>query len=156
MFRFELRYAVGGMVALFHDILLSIGFCGIMHIEISTSVVAALLTIFGYSIMDTIVIYDRIRENLRIVTTDEAYLHLVNRSINQSLTRTLLTSLLTLFAVLSLYVLGGDVINDFAVVMLFGVAIGTYSSNFIAPPFVNIWQSVSTKTSCPQEGVITV
>ncbi len=134
-FRFELKYSLGAMAALFHDLILAVLFCGMLRIEINTSVIAALLTIFGYSVNDTIVIFDRIRENVENETTP-IFSDVINIGISQSISRTLLTSLTTLFAVLALYILGGDTINDFALVLMFGVCVGTYSSVYVASPVV--------------------
>jgi preprotein translocase subunit SecF len=133
-FRFELKYSFGALAALVHDITLSVVFCGFAGVEINIPVIAALLTIFGYSINDTIVIFDRIRENASHTASKLTYLDVINKSITQSISRTLLTSLTTLFAVLSLYFLGGKVLNDFAVVLLFGIFVGTYSSVYVAAP----------------------
>jgi len=138
-FRFQFKYSVGTMAAILHDILLSIVFCGITGIEFNIPVVAALLTIFGYSVNDTIVIFDRIRENVQI-QSKQTFDDVINRSISQSLSRTLLTSLTTLFAVLSLYLLGGEGLNDFAAVLLFGIFVGTYSSIYIASPVLIYWE----------------
>jgi len=140
-FRFEMKYSFGAMVALIHDVALAFLFCGICNIEISVTVIAALLTIFGYSVNDTIVIFDRIRENAEgksVIMANEFF----DDAINQTLSRTMLTSLTTLFSVLALFFVGGEGVRDFAQVMLFGVVIGTYSSIFIASPFVFIWNSL--------------
>jgi preprotein translocase subunit SecF len=138
-FRFEVKYAVGGMVCLFHDMAMSIAFCGIMGIEINIQVLAALLTLYGYSINDTIVIFDRIRETdqLRAKTTFD---DVINKAITQTLTRTLLTGVTTLFAVLVLFLIGGEALHDFSFVLLFGIIIGTYSSIYIASPAVLWWE----------------
>jgi preprotein translocase subunit SecF len=143
-FRFEFMYSLGAMAALFHDLILALLFCGLMQIEINTSVIAALLTIFGYSVNDTIVIFDRIRENVENETSP-IFSDVINIGISQSISRTLLTSLTTLFAVLALYLLGGDTINDFALVLLFGVVVGTYSSIYIASPVVLAFNKVLHK-----------
>lgn len=134
-FRFEFQYSVGAMVALMHDIIMSTLFCGAMGIDFDVNILAALLTIYGYSVNDTIVIFDRIRE-VRHTKSKENLLVLMNRALNQTLSRTLLTSMLTLFSVLALFFLGGDVIHSFATVMVFGLFIGTYSTIFIASPVV--------------------
>lgn len=143
-FRFELKYSLGAMAALFHDLALALLFCGVMQVEINTSVIAALLTIFGYSVNDTIVIFDRIRENTENETSP-IFSEVINIGISQSISRTLLTSLTTLFAVLALYLLGGDTINDFALVLLFGIFVGTYSSIYIASPVVLFFNKVFHK-----------
>jgi len=143
-FRFEVKYSMGAVAALFHDVILSIMFCGMLNIEINIPVVAALLTIFGYSVNDTIVVFDRIRETLQH-KKDGVLSEIVNEAINLTLSRTILTSLTTIFAILSLYFLGGDVINDFAVVLLFGISIGTYSSIFVASPALIGWDKMFPK-----------
>ncbi|MDA3899443.1 MAG: protein translocase subunit SecF [Spirochaetes bacterium] len=134
-FRFELKYAIGAMAALVHDLTLAVLFCGMMNVEINVQVIAALLTIFGYSVNDTIVIFDRIRENAENETSP-IFADVINIGISQSISRTLLTSLTTLFAVMSLYLIGGDTINDFALILLFGIFVGTYSSIYVASPVV--------------------
>lgn len=143
-FRFEIKYSVGAIVAVLHDILLSFAFCGFANIEIDIPVIAALLTIFGYSVNDTIVIFDRVRENTQIQSKQTLF-EVVNKSITQSISRTLLTSITTLFAVLALYLLGGDVISGFAAVLLFGIVIGTYSTIYIASPVVLGWEKLAAK-----------
>jgi len=139
-FRFEFRFAVAAIVALIHDVCISLGAIAITQRELSIPVIAALLTIVGYSINDTIVIFDRIREDRKLMRK-ATYQEIVNTSINQTFSRTLLTSLTTLIVVFALYFLGGEVINDFAFVMLIGVLTGTYSSIFIASPILIDWPS---------------
>lgn len=134
-FRFELIYGVAAVVATFHDVIITLGFFSLLHKEITLTVIAALLTLVGYSMNDTIVVFDRIRENVRI-NKRENFVDLVNRSINQTLSRTILTSGLTFLAVLSLFLFGGEVIHGFAFALVVGVIIGTYSSIFIASPIV--------------------
>ena len=131
-FRFR-RFSFGfaAVIALFHDILITLGIFSILNLEVSLTVVAALLTIGGYSINDTIVLLDRIRENRGLVKR-KTFVEVVNLSVNQTLSRTMLTSLTTMVAVLALYILGGIVIHDFAFAMLIGVVVGTYSSVFVA------------------------
>ena len=133
--RFELRFGVASVIATAHDILVTLGFLAIFRVEISLPTVAALLTILGYSLNDTIVVFDRIRENLNNKggRREDPY-RLVNRSINETLPRTVLTSGTTLAVLFSLVVLGGPVIRDFTIVLILGVLIGTYSSIFIASP----------------------
>lgn len=143
-FRFEFKYSIGALAALVHDIGLTVVFCGLAGVEINIPVVAAILTIFGYSINDTIVIFDRIRENIQ-VKSKQTYFEVINRSISQSLSRTLLTSLTTLFSVLALYFLGGEVLNDFAMVLLFGIFVGTYSSIYVASPVLLIWEKIRAR-----------
>ena len=142
--RFEFRFAVAAIVALFHDVCISLGAVALTHRELSIPVIAALLTIVGYSINDTIVVFDRIREDRKLMRKS-TYGEIINTSINQTFSRTILTSVTTLLVVLSLYFLGGAVINDFAFVMLVGVITGTYSSIFIASPILLDWPSRRTK-----------
>lgn len=134
-FRFEWQFAVGAVVALTHDVLITIGVFSLMQFEFDLSTVAALLTILGYSVNDTVVVSDRIRENLRKFKRLELP-KLLNLSINETLSRTLMTSLTTLIVLISLYILGGEVIRNFTFAMMFGVVIGTYSSIFIAAPLL--------------------
>ena len=133
--RFELRFGLAAVVATVHDILITLGFLAVFRVEIALATVAAVLTIVGYSLNDTIVVFDRIRENLnRKGGRREDPVKLVNRSINETLPRTVLTSGTTLAVLLALLVLGGPVIRDFTMVMMLGVVIGTYSSIFVASP----------------------
>jgi preprotein translocase subunit SecF len=134
-FRFELIYGVAAVIATFHDVLITLGIFSLLNKEISLTVIAALLSLVGYSMNDTIVVFDRIRENVRL-TKRENFLDLVNRSVNQTLSRTILTSGLTFLAVLSLYLFGGEVINGFALTLVIGVIIGTYSSIAVASPIL--------------------
>ncbi len=138
--RFQFRFAVAAIIALIHDVVFTLGFFSLMGMEISLPVIAAILTIVGYSLNDTIVVFDRIRENLHTKRRDN-YGGLVNASINETLSRTIITSLTTLMVVLSLVIFGGAVIRDFAVTLLIGVLIGTYSSIFIASPVLVEWQN---------------
>jgi preprotein translocase subunit SecF len=138
-YRFELIYGVAAVIATFHDVLITLGIFSLLNKEISLTVIAALLTLVGYSMNDTIVVFDRVRENVRL-SKREGFLDLVNRSINQTLSRTILTSGLTFLAVLSLYLFGGEVINGFALVLVVGVIVGTYSSIAIASPVLVLWQ----------------
>ncbi|MBW2545239.1 MAG: protein translocase subunit SecF [Deltaproteobacteria bacterium] len=140
--RFELRYAVGAIIALTHDVLITVGIFSLMDKEFTLPIVAALLAIIGYSLNDTIVVYDRIRENIKGVRK-QSLKDIVNSSINQVLSRTVLTSGTTLLVVLALFFLGGAVIHDFAFAMLVGITIGTYSSVFIASPAILVWESIS-------------
>ena len=132
-FRFDVRYAPGAVVALVHDVIISVGVFTAIQMEVSLPIIAALLTIVGYSLNDTIVVFDRIRENLTTVGDDDVP-GVVNRSINETLSRTLMTSLTTLLAVGAIYALGGGLIQDFALALIVGIVIGTYSSVFIASP----------------------
>lgn len=129
--RFEWQFSLGAVLALVHDVFITIGIFSFFQIEFNLSIIAALLTIIGYSMNDTVVVYDRIRENLRKYKKLDLY-ELINSSINQTLSRTVLTSLTTLIALFSLYLLGGEVIKGFTLAMIIGVFIGTYSSTFIA------------------------
>ncbi len=133
--RFEFKFAVGAVVALFHDVLITLGIFSILNQEISLAVVAAFLTLVGYSLNDTIVVYDRIRENLRIFRR-ETYENVINKSINQVLSRTVVTSLTTFTVVLMLFLIGGEVIRGFSLALLIGVIVGTYSSVYVASPVV--------------------
>lgn len=134
-FRFEWQFAVGAVVALTHDVLITVGVFSLLQLEFDLSTVAALLTILGYSVNDTVVVSDRIRENLRKYKKLEIT-QLLNRSINETLSRTLMTSLTTFVVLAALYILGGEVIRNFTFAMMFGVIIGTYSSIFIAAPLL--------------------
>lgn len=136
--RFEFKFAAGAVIALFHDVLITLGFFSVLNLEVSLSVVAAFLTIIGYSLNDTIVVFDRIRENLKVLRRED-YPTIFNISINQTLSRTILTSGTTLFVVIALYFFGGEVIHDFSFALLIGITIGTYSSIFIASPVVIDW-----------------
>ncbi len=143
-FRFEFRFAITAIIALAHDVLVSLGMIAITHREISLPVIAALLTIVGYSINDTIVLFDRIREDRKYMRKATP-VEIINASINQTLSRTTLTSLTTLLVVMSLFFFGGKVINDFSFVLLVGVIVGTYSSIFIASPLLLDWPGKKVK-----------
>jgi preprotein translocase subunit SecF len=143
-FRFELIYGVAAVIATFHDVIITLGFFSLLNKEITLTVIAALLTLVGYSMNDTIVVFDRIRENVRL-NKRENFVDLVNRSINQTLSRTILTSGLTFIAVLSLFLFGGEVIHGFAFALVVGVIIGTYSSIYIASPVVVYFQTRMAK-----------
>ena len=144
--RFEFRFAIGAVVALIHDIFISIGALSLGNFELTLPVIAALLTIVGYSLNDTIVIYDRIRENMKTFRKGRALLKkILNLSINQSLSRTLITSLTTLFVVVVLFIWGGEPLRAFTFTLLIGVIVGTYSSDFIATPVVYAWSKRSYK-----------
>ena len=137
-FRFEWVYGVAAVIAVFHDVLITLGFFSLFHYEISLTVIAALLTLVGYSMNDTIVIFDRVREDLRIMRKD-SFPDIVNKAINQTLSRTILTSGLTFLTVLVLFLLGGEVLRAFSFAMVVGVVVGTYSSFGIAAPIVVWW-----------------
>jgi preprotein translocase subunit SecF len=139
-FRFELIYGVAAVVACFHDTLITVGAFSLRDMEVSLTVIAAILTLVGYSMNDTIVVFDRIRENLRL-SRREPLADLVNRSINQTLSRTVLTSGLTFLTVLSLFVFGGEVLHPFSFALVIGILIGTYSSIAIAAPMLVAWQN---------------
>ncbi len=133
--RFEFRFALGAIAALTHDVLVTLGIFSLLGYEISLPIIAAFLTIVGYSLNDTIVIFDRIRENVK-ASKRESYYSIVNHSINDSLSRTIITSLTTFFVVFVLFLFGGEVIHNFALAMIIGVIVGTYSSIYIASPIV--------------------
>ncbi len=136
--RFEFRFAVAAVAALFHDVLVTVGIFSITGREISLAVVAALLTVVGYSLNDTIVVFDRIREDLRKYHRQK-YDEVINASINETLGRTIMTSLTTLIVVLFLFFMGGQVLRDFSFALLVGVIVGTYSSIFVASPILVEW-----------------
>jgi preprotein translocase subunit SecF len=140
-FRFEWIYGVAAVVAVFHDTIITIGLFSITNEEISLTVVAALLTLVGYSMNDTIVVFDRIRENLKLMRR-ESLTNLINISVNQTLSRTILTSGLTLLTALSLFLFGGAVLHGFSFALVVGIIIGTYSSVFVASPILIFWQNV--------------
>jgi preprotein translocase subunit SecF len=137
-FRFEWVYGAAAVLAVFHDVLITLGFFSLLHFEISLTVIAALLTLVGYSMNDTIVIFDRIRENSRLLRK-EPFADLVNKSINQTLSRTILTSGLTFLTVLVLFLMGGQVLRAFSFALVVGIVVGTYSSFGIAAPLVVAW-----------------
>jgi preprotein translocase subunit SecF len=140
----KLKYAMGAIVALIHDVTITVGIFSIFDIEFTLPIIAALLTIIGYSLNDTIIIFDRIRENLRKYQKKTPEL-LINRSVNETLSRTILTSLTTLVVVVALFVLGGGIIHDFAFAMIVGVFIGTYSSIYVASPILLAWHGRGRK-----------
>ena len=142
--RFEWQFSVGSIVALFHDVIITIGIFSILSLEINLSIIAAVLTIVGYSMNDTVVIYDRVRENLNKYTKLNIS-ELSNLSINETLSRTIITSLTTLLALLSIFILGGEILRGFSFAMILGVLIGTYSSIFVATPVLKFFK-VSYKT----------
>ena len=142
--RFEWQFSLGSIVALFHDVIITIGVFSILSFEINLSIIAAVLTIVGYSMNDTVVIYDRIRENLfkyNRIKIDE----IANLSINETLSRTIITSATTLLALISIYILGGEILRGFSFAMILGVLIGTYSSIFVASPILK-YLNVSYET----------
>jgi len=133
--RFEFKYALGAIAALTHDVLITLGVFSLLGYEVSLAVIAAFLTIVGYSLNDTIVIFDRVRENVKI-SKNANIISTINKSINESLSRTIITSITTFFVVLILFIFGGEVIHTFSFAMIIGVLIGTYSSIFVASPVV--------------------
>ena len=142
--RFEWQFSLGAILALFHDVIITLGFFSLFNLEINLSIVAAILTIVGYSMNDTVVIYDRVRENLRKFS-DIKIFELTNISINETLSRTIITSITTLLALLSIFIFGGEILKGFSLAMILGVIFGTYSSIYIANPIlVNL--RVSQKT----------
>jgi preprotein translocase subunit SecF len=148
-FRFEWIYGVAAVVAVFHDVLITVGFFSLFDREIELTVIAALLTLVGYSMNDTIVIFDRVREN-RKLTRKQPLEALLNDSVNQTLSRTVLTSGLTFIAVLSLFLFGGEVLRGFSFALVVGVLVGTYSSIFVASPLLLWWQNLVVARSGPQ------
>jgi preprotein translocase subunit SecF len=152
-FRFEWIYGVAAVAAVFHDVLITVGFFSLLQKEISLTVIAALLTLVGYSMNDTIVIFDRIRENLKLMRRTELE-PLINTSINQTLSRTVLTSGLTFLTVLSLWLFGGEVLNGFSFALVVGVIVGTYSSVFIASPILIWWKAVAERRKAARAPVL--
>ena len=142
--RFEFRFAIGAIAALGHDIFITLGLFSLLDYEISLPIIAAFLTIVGYSLNDTIVIFDRIRENIKVLKR-ETYTKIINQSINESLSRTIVTSLTTFVVVMVLWLFGGEVIHNFALAMIIGVIVGTYSSIYVASPIVIYLHDKATK-----------
>ncbi len=142
--RFEWQFSIGSIIALFHDVIITLGIFSILSLEINLSIIAAVLTIVGYSMNDTVVIYDRIRENL-LKYTKISISDVSNLSINETLSRTIITSVTTLLALISIYILGGEILRGFSFAMILGVIIGTYSSMFVASPILKFFK-VSYKT----------
>ena len=147
--RFEWQFSLGAIIALFHDVIITLGLFSLLNLEINLSIVAAVLTIVGYSMNDTVVIYDRVRENLKKYS-DIKIFELTNKSINETLSRTLITSITTLFALISIYLFGGEILKGFSLAMIFGVVFGTYSSIYIANPIL-VKLRVSQKTILKEE-----
>jgi len=147
--RFEWQFSLGAIIALFHDIIITLGFFSLLSFEINLSIVAAVLTIVGYSMNDTVVIYDRVRENLKKYS-DIKIFDLTNISINETLSRTIITSITTLLALLSIYYFGGEVLKGFSFAMILGVIFGTYSSIYIANPIL-VFLRVSQRTIIKEE-----
>ena len=147
--RFEWQFSLGAIIALFHDVIITLGLFSLLNLEINLSIVAAVLTIVGYSMNDTVVIYDRVRENLKKYS-DIKIFELTNKSINETLSRTLITSITTLLALMSIYLFGGEILKGFSLAMIFGVVFGTYSSIYIANPIL-VELRVSQKTILKEE-----
>ena len=147
--RFEWQFSLGAIAAIFHDVIITLGFFSILNLEINLSIVAAVLTIVGYSMNDTVVIFDRVRENLKKFSDIKIY-DLTNISINETLSRTIITSATTLLALLSIFIFGGEILKGFSFAMILGVIIGTYSSIYIANPIL-VMLKVSQKTILKEE-----
>jgi preprotein translocase subunit SecF len=147
-FRFEWIYGAAAVIACFHDTLITIGLFSLLNKEISLTVIAALLTLVGYSMNDTIVVFDRIRENLKIMRREKLEA-LINKSVNQTLSRTILTSGLTFLTVMALFLFGGEVLRGFSLALVIGIIIGTYSSIFIASPILIFWQDFVERRKKP-------
>ena len=142
--RFEWQFSLGAITAVFHDVVITLGFFSLLNFEINLSIVAAVLTIVGYSMNDTVVIFDRVRENLRKYA-DIKIFEITNISINETLSRTIITSVTTLLALLSIFIFGGAILKGFSFAMILGVIVGTYSSIYIANPIL-VRLNVSQKT----------
>ena len=147
--RFEWQFSLGAIIALFHDVIVTLGLFSLLGLEINLSIIAAVLTIVGYSMNDTVVIFDRVRENLRKYSDIKIY-ELTNISINETLSRTLITSITTLLALLSIFFFGGEILKGFSLAMIFGVIFGTYSSIYIANTIL-VRLNVSQKTILREE-----
>ena len=147
--RFEWQFSIGAIIALFHDVILTMGFFSLFALEVNLSIVAAILTIVGYSMNDTVVIFDRVRENLK-KHIDIKIFELTNLSINETLSRTLITSVTTLLALFSIFIFGGEILKGFSLAMILGVILGTYSSIYIANPIL-VLLKVSYKTIVKEE-----
>ena len=147
--RFEWQFSLGAISAVFHDVIITLGFFSLLNFEINLSIVAAVLTIVGYSMNDTVVIFDRVRENLRKYA-DINIFDITNISINETLSRTIITSITTLLALLSIFIFGGAILKGFSFAMILGVIVGTYSSIYIANPIL-VRLNVSQKTILKEE-----
>ena len=148
-FRFEWQFAIGAIAALIHDVLITIGIFSVLSLEFNLAIIAALLTIIGYSLNDTVVVFDRVRENLKKHISIKIF-ELTNISINETLSRTIITSITTLLALLSIYLFGGEILKGFSLAMILGVILGTYSSIYIANPIL-VMLKVSQKTIIKEE-----
>ena len=152
-FRFELKFSVGAVAAMLHDVCITVGIMSLLGREVSLGVVAAVLTVIGYSLNDTIVVFDRLREDLKLMRgRGMSLLEIMDKAINETLSRTLLTSTLTLAVVIVLLIWGGEVIFDFALVLAIGIIVGTYSSIYIASPIVYWWQKYIEKPVATSTG----
>ncbi len=147
--RFEWQFSIGAIIAIFHDVIITIGIFSLLNIEVNLSIVAAVLTIVGYSMNDTVVIFDRVRENLKKHVNIKIF-ELTNISINETLSRTIITSITTLLALLSIFIFGGEILKGFSLAMILGVVFGTYSSIYIANPIL-VYLKVSYKTVVKEE-----
>ena len=147
--RFEWQFSLGAIIALFHDIIITLGFFSLLNFEINLSIVAAVLTIVGYSMNDTVVIFDRVRENLKKFSDIKIY-EITNIAINETLSRTIITSITTLLALVSIFIFGGAILKGFSFAMILGVIIGTYSSIYIANPIL-VRLNISQKTILKEE-----
>ncbi len=147
--RFEWQFSLGAIIAVFHDVIITLGFFSLLNFEINLSIVAAILTIVGYSMNDTVVIFDRVRENLKKFSDIKIY-EITNISINETLSRTIITSVTTLLALMSIFIFGGAILKGFSFAMILGVIIGTYSSIYIANPIL-IRLNVSQRTIVKEE-----
>ena len=152
-FRFEWQFSLGSIIALFHDVIITLGIFSLLSIEINLSIVAAVLTIVGYSMNDTVVIYDRIRENLSKFNKLEID-QVSNLSVNETLSRTLITSVTTLLALFSIFILGGEILKGFSFAMILGVIIGTYSSIFVASPVLRYLRVSSKKIEKKEDKIV--
>ncbi len=150
--RFELVYGAAAVIAVFHDTIITVGLFSLFNKQIDLPVIAALLTLVGFSMNDTIVVFDRIRENLKLMRKESLYT-IINASINQTLSRTILTSGLTLLTALSLYFFGGPVLHGFSFALVFGILVGTYSSIFVASPILVAWQEWAAKRNAAPAGL---
>jgi len=137
--RFEFKFAVGAVAALIHDVFVTVGIFSLLNLEFSLPVVAAILTLVGYSLNDTIVVFDRVRENLKLLRREKNEF-IINKSVNEVLSRTIITSLTTLFVIVIIFIFGGEVIHNFAFALLIGIITGTYSSIYVASPIVAVWK----------------
>ena len=143
-FRFEFRFGVGAIVATAHDVLITLGLMSLFNLEIDLTVIAGFLALVGYSVNDTVIVCDRIRENMGKLH-NKPLAEIINRSINETLSRTIMTSGLTLLSVIALYTVGGSVIHNFAFVLMAGIVVGTYSSIFVASPILIFWEEWRSK-----------